>query len=122
MVRMTPSHLNTSLSGSPTTPVSSAISEFGILKVEAGSFASPERFLSLAMIEIVVDLVADEGAGRALVGKCLARSSRISLRWGATSAKLREGKKLAAASRPSAWRRLIKEHSEYRLRAATSDV
>ena len=50
MLRFTPSHLNTSLSGSATTPVSSAISEFGILKVEAGSIASPERFLSLAMI------------------------------------------------------------------------
>ena len=50
MLLVTPSHLNTSLSGSPTTPVSSAISEFGILKVEAGSFASPERSLSLAMI------------------------------------------------------------------------
>jgi len=38
------------LVGIATTPVSSAITEFGILKVEAGSFASPERFLSLAMI------------------------------------------------------------------------
>jgi hypothetical protein len=37
------------LSGSSTTPVSNAISELGILKVEAGSFASPERVLSLAM-------------------------------------------------------------------------
>ena len=50
MLRVTPSHLKTSLSGSATTPVSSAISEFGILKVEAGSLPSPERSLSLAMI------------------------------------------------------------------------
>ena len=50
MLRFTPSHLKMSLSGSATTPVSSAISEFGILKVEAGSIASPERFLSLATI------------------------------------------------------------------------
>lgn len=48
--RFTPSQGNTSLSGSVTTPVSSAISEFGILNVEAGSFASPERSLSLATI------------------------------------------------------------------------
>ena len=45
----TPSHLKTSLSGSLTTPVSSAITEFGILKVEAGGFASPERSVSLAI-------------------------------------------------------------------------
>ena len=49
MLLTTPSHLKMSLSGSPTTPVSSAITEFGILKVEAGSFASPERSLSLAI-------------------------------------------------------------------------
>ena len=49
MLLVTPSHLKTSLSGSATTPVSSAMIEFGILKVEAGSFASPDRFLSLAM-------------------------------------------------------------------------
>jgi hypothetical protein len=40
--------------------------------------------------------------------KRLARSSRISLRWGATLARLREGKMPAAASRPRTWRRLIK--------------
>ena len=50
MLRVTPSHLKTSLSGSSTTPVSSAMIEFGILKVEAGSLPSPERTLSLAMI------------------------------------------------------------------------
>ena len=50
MLRVTPSHLKTSLSGSATTPVSSAMIEFGILKVEAGSWPSPERTLSLAMI------------------------------------------------------------------------
>ena len=50
MLRVTPSHLKTSLSGSATTPVSSAISEFAILKVEAGNLPSAERFLSLAMI------------------------------------------------------------------------
>ncbi len=50
MLRVTPSHLKTSLSGSATTPVSSAMIEFGILKVEAGNWPSPERTLSLAMI------------------------------------------------------------------------
>ena len=64
MLLITPSHLKTSLSTSPTAPVPSAISEFGILKVEAGSIGSPERFLSLAMM-VVVGLVADEGADRA---------------------------------------------------------
>jgi hypothetical protein len=38
------------LSGSCTTPVSSAISEFGILKVDAGNCGTAERSLSLAMI------------------------------------------------------------------------
>jgi len=38
------------LSGSSTTPVSSAISEFATLKVEAGSLASADRFVSLAMM------------------------------------------------------------------------
>ncbi len=49
MNRFTPSHLKTSLSGSATTPVSSAITECGILKVEAGNNACPERSASLAI-------------------------------------------------------------------------
>ncbi len=69
MLLTTPSHLNMSLSGSPTTPVSSAITEFGILKVEAGSFASPGTILVAGDHQIIVDLVADEGADGSLVGK-----------------------------------------------------
>ena len=76
MLRVTPSHLNTSLSGSPTTPVSSAISEFAILKVEAGSLASPGAILVAGDDQVVVDLVADERADGSDSEKRLARSSR----------------------------------------------
>ena len=65
MLRVTPSHLKTSLSGSSTTPVSSAMIEFGILKVEAGSLRLARADLVAGDDQVVVDLVADEGAGRA---------------------------------------------------------
>jgi hypothetical protein len=57
------------LSGSPTTPVSSAISEFGILKVDAGRNAWPGAIGVAGDDQIIVDLVADEGADRTRVGE-----------------------------------------------------
>src|SRR5437764_149784 len=65
MLRLTPSHLNTSLSGSPTTPVSSAISEFGILKVEAGRNAGQHFVLfdrDIMGLCDLDDLLADAAA------------------------------------------------------------
>src|SRR3954451_5300256 len=71
MLLATPSHLNTSLSGSPTTPVSSAITRIRNFEGRGRQHRLSGAILVAGDDDIFLGLVADEGADRSCIGKVL---------------------------------------------------
>src|SRR5579863_522205 len=109
-LRATPSQAKTSLSGSPTTPVSSAISEFGILKVEAGKIASRSRGPSFVTMKSPLASKAAKTPAVPSSTKRFERAGRISMLGGAVCASA-VGTTAAAARKLKTRRRLIIERS-----------
>jgi hypothetical protein len=87
--------------------------EFGTLKVEAGSWAFARAHLVAGDDQVIVDLVADEGAvvpsAKEPPGEIVAELAALV---GDIGKAARGQRDWSAASRPSAWRRLITAVSE----------